>query len=125
MMKNLRVMALIVGGILISFATNVALAKSDSNAANEKQPTASSAGKASSEQHPKAGVEDIVRGIANTAFIRLDTDKDGRVSHDEFMAPYEKEFNETDANKDGFWTKEEYVDFRVKQMKRMREEHKK
>ena len=124
-MKSLRLMALILGATLMPFAINFALAKSDENAVKETPPSASSAGQASSARHPKPTVEDIVKGIANATFARLDTDKDGKISHDEFMAPYEKEFKETDANNDGFWTNEEYTDFRVKQMKKIREKHKK
>ena len=118
-------MALIIGATLMPFAINFALAKSDENALKETPAAASSAGKASSAQRPKPIVEDIVKGIANTTFARLDTDKDGKISHDEFMAPYEKEFKETDANNDGFWTKEEYSDFRIKQIKKIRKKHKK
>jgi opacity protein-like surface antigen len=38
---------------------------------------------------------------------QIDTDKDGKVSHAEHLAFAEKKFNEMDANKDGFVTKEE------------------
>ncbi|MBW2109206.1 MAG: EF-hand domain-containing protein [Deltaproteobacteria bacterium] len=38
---------------------------------------------------------------------RLDTDKDGKLSYEEFMAPHIKRFREDDTNKDGFLTEEE------------------
>ncbi|MBN1378680.1 MAG: hypothetical protein JXA04_05550 [Gammaproteobacteria bacterium] len=40
---------------------------------------------------------------------RLDADKDGNVSHDEFMANAEERFSKLDANSDGVIQKEEFV----------------
>ena len=37
----------------------------------------------------------------------MDTDKDGKISHDEHMAKCEKRFKMMDTNQDGFLTKEE------------------
>ena len=37
----------------------------------------------------------------------MDIDKDGKVSHDEYMAKCEKRFKAMDTNHDGFLTKEE------------------
>ena len=40
-------------------------------------------------------------------FDAMDTDKDGKISHDEHMAKCEKRFKAMDTNHDGFLTKEE------------------
>jgi hypothetical protein len=40
-------------------------------------------------------------------FDAMDTDKDGKISHDEHMAKCEKRFKMMDTNHDGFLTKEE------------------
>jgi hypothetical protein len=119
-MRSLRLVALIIGVALMPFAIHFALAKSEENAVKETPAASTSAGKACLAQHPKPTVENFVEGMANAAFARLDADKDGRISHDEFMSPYEKEFKETDANNDGFWTKEEYTCIRVKKMQEKR-----
>jgi hypothetical protein len=108
----------------MAFTMNFTLAKSEENAVQETPPVSSASGKGSLAQRPKPTLEDFMEGRANAAFARLDTDKDGKISHDEFMRPYEKEFKETDANNDGFWTKEEYKDVRVKKMKPIQEKHK-
>jgi Ca2+-binding EF-hand superfamily protein len=57
-------------------------------------------------------------------FNELDSDKDGKVSHDEFMVPMEGRFKGIDTNHDGFITREEfeisYKKHREKRMKMMR-----
>ncbi len=114
-MKNLRLMALIVGVTLMLFAVNFALAKSEKNAAKEP-PAASSPDKIFFPQSSKDGGEGFIREIAKALFTEQDSNKDGKVSHDEFIAPHEKHFKEVDANKDGFWTMEEFVDSQKKAM---------
>jgi Ca2+-binding EF-hand superfamily protein len=50
----------------------------------------------------------------HVCFRALDTDKDGRVSFEEFAAHYgndEARFNAVDADKDGKLTHDEYHDF--------------
>ena len=46
------------------------------------------------------------RGMA--LLYRLDTDKDGKISYDEFIAPHKKRFEEIDKDGDGYLTQEEF-----------------
>ena len=41
-------------------------------------------------------------------FNYLDTDKDGKISYEEFMAPHKNRFKNADADGDGYLTPEEY-----------------
>ncbi len=113
-MKNLRLMALIVGVTLIPFTVNFALAESEGNAAKGVPAKASSEGKTLSLQPSGPTDEDFIREMAKVTFAEQDHDKDGKISHDEFIAPHEKRFKEIDANNDGFWTIEEFIDFEKK-----------
>lgn len=55
---------------------------------------------------------------------KMDTNKDGEISKDEFTAHHEKKFNEMDTNKDGKVSKQEGEEF-YKAMKEKREKMKK
>jgi Ca2+-binding EF-hand superfamily protein len=48
---------------------------------------------------------------------RIDADKDGRISHDEYMMPDEVFFKNSDSNHDGFLTKEELKNAWKKRMR--------
>ena len=120
-MRKLELKPLILGVTLALLPGNYALAKSQGDAAKEAPVAVSSPDASSSRRPPQTTAESVVGRIAEGTFGRLDADKDGKVSHDEFMAPYEKQFKEVDANSDGLWMKEEYIDCRIKQMGKMRE----
>ena len=77
-MKKLLMMALILLGAVIFLGTNYAFAK---------------------------GPHGHMHG--KSYFDAMDTDKDGKISHDEYMAKYEKRFKAMDTNQDGFLTNEE------------------
>ena len=77
-MKKLVMMVLILLGSVTLLGNNYALAK---------------------------GPHGDMRGKAY--FDAMDTDKDGKISHDEHMAKCEKRFKAMDTNKDGFLTREE------------------
>jgi hypothetical protein len=77
-MKKLIMMVSILLGAVILFGTNYALA-----------------GGPHGHMHGKS------------YFDAMDTDKDGKISHDEHMAKCEKRFKMMDTNQDGFLTKEE------------------
>ena len=60
-------------------------------------------------------------GDAGAAFIHhFDTDKDGKVSLDEFRAPGDKSFKTIDADGDGFATTEEAAVFEQKMREMMK-----
>jgi hypothetical protein len=77
-MKKLLMMVSILLGAMILFGTNFALA-----------------GGPHGHMHGKA------------RFDAMDTDKDGKISHDEHMAKCENRFKAMDTDQDGFLTKEE------------------
>jgi hypothetical protein len=58
---------------------------------------------------------------AKPHFDAMDTNNDGKISHDEHMAKCEKRFKEMDADKDGFISKEESQGARKERKARMNE----
>jgi len=59
-------------------------------------------------------------GNSGTAFLHhFDTDKDGKVSLDEFRAPGDQSFKTIDTDGDGFATAEEAAAFEQKMRSRM------
>lgn len=78
-MKKLGVIVLVFVGALAMLAVNYAFAQSEAP----------------------------VGKCPHARFDAMDTDKDGKISHDEFMAKCEKRFKAMDANNDGFVSKEE------------------
>ena len=56
---------------------------------------------------------------------KIDTNKDGKISKQEWSTHHEQRFAEIDANKDGNLTKEEFKAFRKKMRKKHREMRKK
>jgi hypothetical protein len=58
-------------------------------------------------------------------FDKLDTNKDGKISRDEYMAKCTNRFKAMDANNDGFVTQEEYDRAREKVKEKMMERREK
>ncbi len=56
---------------------------------------------------------------------KIDTNKDGKISKQEWSTHHEQRFAEIDANRDGNLTKEEFKAFRKKMRKKHREMRKK
>lgn len=60
-------------------------------------------------------------------FIRLlktaDTNKDGKISKDEFTTSQDAMFTAVDTNKDGFLTPGEFLDWRIAKMQQFRKDH--
>ena len=64
------------------------------------------------------------RPCAKARFDAIDTNNDGKISHDEHMAKCEKRFNAMDADNDGFVSKEEAQEARRARKEEMREKRK-
>ncbi len=79
-MRKLGMMALILSGALAILATNYALA----------QP------------------ERPIEKCAKTRFDAIDTNNDGKISHDEYVAKSENRFKAMDTNSDGSVSSEEF-----------------
>jgi hypothetical protein len=62
----------------------------------------------SMESVKKSFEEDRIKKTVDGFFNELDTDKDKKVSHDEFMVPMEGRFKGIDTNHDGFITRQEF-----------------
>ena len=60
----------------------------------------------SNAQHPKKGDKKPER---DSIFMKLDVNKDNKISKAEAKGPLEKDFDKIDSNKDGFITKEEFA----------------
>ena len=63
--------------------------------------------------------------ISPKKFKALDTNKDGKLSYDEYMAPHKKSFKKMDANNDGIITMEELQKYREKKRKKKKRKKKK
>ncbi|MBW2195324.1 MAG: EF-hand domain-containing protein [Deltaproteobacteria bacterium] len=103
------------GIMVISLAVTMALLNSDYSGAKSK-------GKGNQEESAKVEQDDDTsRGKSwkhgekkgagkrvKSHFNNLDTDKDGKISYEEFMAPHKSRFKNADTDGDGDLTPEEY-----------------
>lgn len=99
-MTTLKSMALVLVTALMVLSMDHAFAES------EKETTIMTPS-TSMQSNSKAVKEDPFKRTIDAIFDRADADKDGKISHDEYMVPYEKKFKENDVNNDGFITKGE------------------
>lgn len=56
---------------------------------------------------------------------KMDTNEDGQISKDEFMAKYEKKFDKKDTNGDGFISKDEMKEAKKEMKKKWKEKKEK
>ncbi len=96
-MNTLRLMTLVFGAALVLLSMDYALAEAE-------KKTAKPAKKATTSVHSKrqSAKVDALENRADAFFKTNDADKDGKISHDEYMMPYENRFKSTDTNHDGF-----------------------
>lgn len=112
-MFTLRLTALFIGSVLTLAQINCAFAESEKKKIILKGPT-------SVESKVKAVKgEDKFKKMADSAFKRQDTNKDGKITLQEYMIRYETRFRVMDKNKDGSVTREEFEISWKRQMKRM------
>jgi len=105
-MKRCKTLILILGTVLVSSAGYHALAKPTGDVGGEVLQKIS-VDELSSPMSPKEAAQRALEKKINTGLNRMDANKDGKISHDEFMAPHEKRFKEDDINNDGFLNKDE------------------
>jgi Ca2+-binding EF-hand superfamily protein len=89
-MKTLRLMTLVFGAALVLLSMHYALAEAEKKARTSVH---------SKGQPAKA---DALENRADAFFKTNDINKDGKISHDEYMMRYEERFKSTDTNHDGF-----------------------
>ncbi|MBW1946182.1 MAG: hypothetical protein JRJ51_25675, partial [Deltaproteobacteria bacterium] len=98
-MKKYKTLILILGTVLVSSTGYRALAKPIEDIGGEvlqKISVDELSSPMSREEVARRALEKKV----NTGLNRMDANKDGKISHDEFMAPHEKRFKEDDINND-------------------------
>jgi hypothetical protein len=90
-------MTLVFGAALVLLSSDYVLAEAEKKTTKpEKKATTSVHSKGQSAK------VDSLENKADAFFKTNDADKDGKISHDEYMMPYENRFKNTDTNHDGF-----------------------
>ena len=132
-MSMLKFMALVFGVVLVLLTMNCAFAEVDKHTSEPKKKATESEKKTMTvtpgpeESKGMAVKNDRLDKRVDALFHRVDADKDGKVSHDEYMMPDELFFKNSDSNRDGFLTKEELQNawrksMRSKRYRMMREQ---
>jgi hypothetical protein len=132
-MSTLKLMGLVFGVVLVLSTMNCAFAEVDKhtsepeNKATESEEKAMTVAPRPEKSKGMAVKNDRLDKRVDALFHRVDADKDGKVSHDEYMMPDELFFKNSDSNHDGFLTKEELQNawrkrMRNKQYRMMREQ---
>jgi hypothetical protein len=122
-MSTLKMMALVFGAVLVLLSMDCAFSEIDKQTAEPEKKGTESENKpvVMSPQTVKSkgmAVEnDPLNKRVDALLRRIDTDKDGKVSHDEYMMPDELFFKNSDSNHDGFLTKEELKNAWKKRMR--------
>ena len=113
-MRTLRSMALVFGAVLVLLSMDYSFAEADKQTAEPAKKATESEKKTVIMSSPTSMKSkgtvvkiDPLKERADNFFNRIDTDKDGKISHDEFMMPDETFFKTSDSNNDGVLTKEE------------------
>ena len=88
-MKKLTIQALILAGTVLFLGSNYTLGQTDTSSGGTSASATSSAKKSQS------------------WFDDVDTNNDGKISHEEYMGYTKSRFQSADANGDGFLTKDE------------------
>ena len=132
-MSALKLMGLVFGVVLVMSTMNCAFAEVDKHTSEQEKKATQPEEKAMTvaprpeKSKGMAAKHDRLDKRVDALFQRVDADKDGKVSHDEYMMPDELFFKNSDSNHDGFLTKEELQDawrkrMRNKQYRMMREQ---
>lgn len=126
-MSTLKLMGLVFGVVLVLLSMDCAFAETDKQTAEPakeatelKKKTIIKSSPTSVKSKGMAVKNDGLDKRVDALFHRVDADKDGKVSHDEYMMPDELFFKNSDSNHDGFLTKEEMQNAWRKSMRRKR-----
>jgi hypothetical protein len=112
-MSKLKLTGFILGVVLVLLTMNCAFAEVDKPTSEPEKKATESEKKTmsvTSEPEKSKGMaikNDRLDKRVDALFHRVDAEKDGKVSHDEYMMPDELFFKNSDSDHDGFLTKEE------------------
>ncbi|MBW2107954.1 MAG: EF-hand domain-containing protein [Deltaproteobacteria bacterium] len=120
-MKKTFLMTLVLGLVLALASVRPVLATSEKAGDDEVSTQEPS----TEQMHPgkswKHGKRMQATKRVKSHFDYLDTNQDGKITHEEFMAPHERRFKEADTDGDGVLTREEFGSSWAKMRKRIRE----
>lgn len=120
-MKKMVLVIVVLAAALALATAQAGLAESDKT----DNEAVSSQGTSGEHMHPgkswKHGRKMGAAKRVKSHFDYLDANTDGKITHEEFMAPHERRFKDADADGNGYLTKEEFGKSWARMRKKIRE----
>jgi Ca2+-binding EF-hand superfamily protein len=98
--------------LLVALLSLAVTASAQTTVSSQKQPVTLPAQMAGAKVVNKSAIDELT--MTRHQMEKFDTNHDGKLSKEEFLAPGVKAFNDMDANHDGFLTPEKMIAFRQK-----------